>query len=175
MEQFDFKMTLLKNRLIYKNKILMILNITSFSLLIAFVELVLSLIILKQIDLENIFVWLTIIITSLVLSILKWNYTMRILNIHTDKSQKENQQIIKKFISKKGFKYQYNNNDYIQTISNSGLLWFKMELNFIIRENEIFINVNYFDSKVSWPSFFRTKKYMTELLKETNASAQQTL
>jgi hypothetical protein len=171
MEQIDFKKSLLKGRLIYKNKILMILNITSFTLLIAFVELVLFLIVLKQNVFENIFVLSTIIITSFGLSVLKWSYSMRIMNIHTGKSQKDNQQIIKRFVNKKGFTFQYNNKDYIQTIKNNGLLWLRMELNFIIQENEIFININYFDSKVNWPSFFRIKKYIGELIQEANASA----
>jgi len=175
MEQIDFKKTILRGRLIYKNKILMILNIISFAILLGFIGFVISLMLLKQNVLDWIIVWSLVSIISIGLSILKWNFTMRIMKISTDKSQKDNLIIVKNFVDSKGFKYQYKSNDYIQTFSNNGLLWFRMESNFIIQDNEIFININYFDSKVNWPSFFRIKKYVNELTERTNASAQQKL
>jgi peptide methionine sulfoxide reductase MsrB len=76
-------------------------------------------------------------------------------------------------VDSKGFKYQHKSKDYIQTISKNGLLWFRMESNFIIQDKKIFVNINYFDSKVNWPSFFRIKKYINELIEKTNASAHR--
>lgn len=85
MEQIDFKKTILKGRLIYKNKFLMILNIISFAMLLGFIGFVCSLMILKQNFIDWIIVWsLVIIMISIGLSILKWNFTMRIMKISTD-------------------------------------------------------------------------------------------
>lgn len=148
----------------------MILNIASFAMLLGFVGFVISLMILKQNVINWIIAWSLVIIISIGLSILKWHFTMRILKIRTDKSLKDNLIIVKNFVDSKGFKYRQKSNDYIQTISNNGILWFRMESNFIIRDNEIFINVNYFDSKVNWPSFFRIKKYYNELIIESNTN-----
>jgi len=78
--------------------------------------------------------------------------------------------IIERFVNDKGFQYRDHNNDFIQTISKYGFLWMKMELNFIIREKFIYLNVNYSDSRANWPSFFRIKRYINELIKEINAS-----
>jgi hypothetical protein len=175
MEQIDFKKTIIKGRLIYKNKILMILNIISFTFLLGFIGFVCSLMILKQNSIDWIITWSLVSIISIGLSILKWNFTMRIKKISTNKSQKDNLIIVKQFVDSKGFKYQHKSNDFIQNISNNGLLWFRMESNFIIQDNEIFVNINYFDSKVNWPSFFRIKKYKNELIEITNASAQHTI
>jgi hypothetical protein len=169
-ELIDYNKTILKGRLIFKKKFDMILNIASFAMLLGFIGFVFSLMILKQNVIDWIVVWSLVIIISIGLSILKWNCTMRIMKINTGKSQSDNLMIVKKFVNKKGFKYQYKNKDYIQTISNHGLLWFRMELNLLIRENEIFINVNYFDSKVNWPSFFRIKEYCKELIIESNTN-----
>lgn len=167
MELIDFKNTIFKSRLIYKKKFDMILNIASFAMLIGFIGFVISLMILKQNVIHWIIAWSLVIIISIGLSILKWNFTMRIKKISTNKSQKENLIIVKQFVDSKGFKYQHKSNDYIQTISNNGLLWFRMESNFIMLDNEIFINVNYFDSKINWPSFLRIKKYCNELMIES--------
>jgi hypothetical protein len=167
MEQIDFKNTILKSRLIFKKKFDMILNIASFAMLIGFVGFVISLMILKQNVIDWIIAWSLVIIISIGLSISKWNFSMRIMKISTDKSQKDNLIIVKNFVDSKGFKYRHKSNDYIQTISNNGILWFRMESNFIIQDNEIFLNVNYFDSKINWPSFFRIKKYCNELMIES--------
>ena len=173
MELIDYRNTILKERLIFKKKFDMILNIASFAMFIGFIGFVISLMILKQNVIVWIIAWSIVIIISIILSILKWNFTMRILKISTGKSQNDNLIIVKEFVDNKGFKYRHKSKDYIQTISKNGLLWFRMESNFIIQDNEIFININYFDSKVNWPSFYRIKKYINELTERTNASTQQ--
>ena len=172
MELIDFKNTSLKSRLIFKKKFDMILNISSFAMLLGFIGFVM---ILKQNVIDSIIAWSIVILFSIGLSILKWKFTMRILKINTGKSQKDNLIIMKQFLDSKGFKYQHKSKDFIQTNSKNGLLWFRMESNFIIQDNEIFVNINYFDSKVNWPSFFRIKKYKNELIEITNASAQHTI
>ena len=169
MEQIDLNNTLQKGRLIFKKKFGMVLNIFSFSSLIAFIELVCSLIVTKQNIFENVIAWLIIIPSSILISILKWKFTMRIIRLKTDKSKSENRQIIEQFINKKGFQYKYHNNDFIQTVSKSGILWLRMDLTFLIRNNEIFINLNYYDAHANWPSVFRLTKYIDEI---KNASAQ---
>jgi hypothetical protein len=88
---------------------------------------------------------------------------MRIKKICTNKTKKENRQIIERFIDKKGFEYNCKNDNYIQSTQRYGFLWFRMDLNFIIGEKEIYLNVNYFDSKISLPSFFRPYRYLKEL------------
>jgi len=169
MEQIDLNNTLQKGRLIFKKKFGMVLNIFSFSSLIAFIELVCSLIVTKQNIFENVIAWLIIIPSSILISILKWKFTMRIIRLKTDKSKSENRQIIEQFINKKGFQYKYHNNDFIQTVSKSGIIWLRMDLTFLIRNNEIFINLNYYDAHANWPSVFRLTKYIDEI---KNASAQ---
>ena len=57
--------------------------------------------ILKQNVIDWIIVWSLVAIISIGLSILKWNYTMRIMKINTGKSQSDNLMIVKKFVIKR--------------------------------------------------------------------------
>jgi len=173
MDKIDFNKTISSGRLNYKKKLLMILDVFSFALLITFIVYILSLTILKQNLFERTYVLLFVAMTSIGLSMLKWNYSMRIVPLRTEKSKKENRQIIEKFIDSKVLTYRFHNNDFIQTISNDGFLWMKMELNFIIQEKIIYVNINYSDARTIWPSFLRIKNYRNEIIKELNASTQQ--
>ena len=144
----------------------MILNIISFAFLLGFIGYITSLLFFGQNVNEWIIFWSIVFVMSLGLSIMKWNYTMRIIRIKTIKSKSENRQIIERFVDENGFQYRFHNNDFIQTVTKSGFLWLRMELNFIIRENEIFINVNYYDAHANWPSFFKVKRFKNEIIKQ---------
>lgn len=148
----------------------MILNILSFSLLISFIGFVLSLFISQTASYERIGVLLAIFILSIALSTMKWNRCMQIKKIFTGKSKTDNRAIIERFIQDKGFIYRHHNADYIQVISKNVFLWLTMEFNFIIRESEIYININYFDARANWPSVFRVKRYINEIKTNINAS-----
>lgn len=177
MEHIDLKNTLLKGRLIYIKKVLTILEISSFASIFVFIGFVISLRILDDNKTEWIIVWILVILISTGLSILKWSYTMRIKKICTNKTKKENRQIIERFIKNNGFTYEYHNDNFIQSFRRYGLLWFRMNLCFIIRDKEIYLNVNYNDSKISLPSFFRIKRYINELIEltKTEDRSQYTL
>ena len=172
MEQIDSNKTLIKGRLIYKKKHLTILDISSFAAILGFIGFAFSLTFLHKNRIEWIIVWAMVVLLSAGLSILKWNYTMRIKKISTNKTKKENRQLIENYIDNKGFIYRFRNDNHIQCYRRYGILWFKMDLNFIIRDKEIYLNVNYWDSKITLPSFWRINRYIRDLNELKNASAQ---
>ncbi|WP_075591261.1 hypothetical protein [Labilibacter marinus] len=172
MEQVDLNKSLLKSRLIYKNKNFTILDISSFAILLVIIGFVFSLKLFEN-NLIKFIITLTLVaLLSSVLSVLKWNYTMRLEKISTAKTKKENRQIIEKFIEIKGFEYRYHNDNHIQSFRRNRTNWFGMELNFIIKNNEIYFNTYYWDSKFTLPSFRRIKKYIKEINELKNASEQ---
>ena len=171
MDHIDIRKTILKGRLMSNEKVSLFmktLEILSFSLLFSFVGYVLSLTVEYQNTYEKYITFSLIFFISIIISVLKWNYSMRITKIVTGKSKKENRKIIDNLLEKTKFSLKYENAEFIQATSKNVILWLTMEINFIFKNEEIYININFSDSKATWPSFFRTKKYINEILTISN-------
>jgi hypothetical protein len=167
MGKIDITKSLIKNRLVFKNKIFMILDIISFSSLIAFFGLITT---LRFYPNNPWVVFCTIVIPfSALLSFVKWNRAMTLRNIITNKSKIDNKILINKIIQLEGYKTIANNSNIIIAFKRSSFLWFRIGLNIINQNNKIFINTNYWDARITWPSIYKTNKLITTIEK-INAS-----
>ena len=141
MKKIDLEKTILKGRLIFKNQFGKVFDIIFFSFLF-------TLWILFILSLLNIFNnfsklgGLSLIIMmfffSVFLDFIKWNRCTTVKKIYTGLSKKDNGLLIDRFIQRNNFDYKFYRKDYLQVQSKHVILWLKMELNFINKENEIY-------------------------------------
>ena len=89
------------------------------------------------------------------------------MKIYTGLSKKDNGLLIDRFIQKNNFEYNFYRKDYFQVKSKCVILWLRMELNFINRENEIYLNINYFDAHANWPAIKRAERYLKEIISDS--------
>jgi len=155
MDQIDLNNTLIKGRLIYKKKFLTILEISSFAAVLGCIGYIFSLMFSLNNGVERPLVWPLIVLMSYGLSVLKWNYTMRVKKIRTNQAKKENRRLIESYIDGKGFECRFRNDNHIQCFGDRGMPGIRMELNFIIRDKEIHLNACYWGAKLTMPSIWR--------------------
>lgn len=175
MDQIDLNNTLIKGRLIYKKKFLTILEISSFAIVLGCIGYIFPLMFSLNNGVEQALVWLLIILMSYGLSVLKWNYTMRVKKTRTNQTKKENRRLIESYIDGKGFEYGIRNDNHVQSYSNREMLGIRMELNFIIRDKEIHLNACYWGTKFTMPSILRIDEIIRDLNgAQKNSSAKPT-
>jgi hypothetical protein len=168
MVEYNIQESVQQGRLIPTYKINMIGERIAFTMSITFFTLILWLPPLLGFFHDpylKIGLLLFIVCISFLLSTYKWYRAMRLDKIYTGKDKGDNKKLIKEVIHNRGYNLSINNIDLIQAHD-----WLnRLELNFIIENNEIFLNVNYQFFRSTWPCSKKTKELISEIDKKNKA------
>ena len=167
MVEYNIQESVLQSRLIPINKVNLILDRITFTMTIVFFTIFFW---LPLLDLFNhpyikIGFLLTVVILSFLLSTFKWNRAMKLKIIVTPNSESDNKELIKSVILNSGYTIVHNSIDNIQATD----LLKRLELNFIIRKKEIYINTNYYFFRSIWPDSKICNKMINEITQRIKA------
>ena len=168
MNEYKIQESIQNRRLIPINKVILILDRITSTMLFIFFTLILWLPLLDQCHnkYSKVGLFAFIVLMSFLLSTYKWRRAMRLNKIVTGKTKSDNIKLINKTIDKNEYHFSYNSVDYIQALGSLN----RITVNFIISDNEIFLNVNNYFFRTLWPSLKHTKKILLKFDQNNKAS-----